>query len=117
MQGWHLNLQTYAIATTYDEAFAVASALVSVVGPIAGIQDCTVRPYPKFDDQFGIRLTLTAPNLDEAYGALLASLASDWVIKDLEEEASATWDARTNGPCPLEDMRWMHLNLFLLTDD
>lgn len=117
MQGWHLNLQTYVVAATYAEAFAAASTLISTITATATVQDCTVRPYPKFEDQFGVRLTLTAPNLEAAYRALLVALATDWTVKESEEEASAIWDARSNGPSPVQGVRWMHLNLFPLSDD
>lgn len=117
MWGWRLNLQTYVGAASYDDAFALASSLVAAVGPTAAVADCTIKPYRKFEGQFGVRLSLDAPSLERAYQDLLAKLALDWTTNASDDEASAIWDDRLNGPGRISGVKWIHLNLFKEADD
>ena len=116
MWGWNLNLQSYATAAGYDEAFAIASVLIRAVEPTAAVKDCLILPYYKTEGQYGIRLTLSAPSLEEAYRTLLG-LAPSWSMSETGDEASAIWDGRVDGPNRIVELTWMHLNLLQLSDD
>ncbi len=108
---WQLFLQTYVAADGYGEAFAIAGDLIGRIAPIATVAECRVRPYPKFEDQYGVWLDLRADDPPAAFDALFADLADGWMAEGDPAERFAVWDRRRHGPAALPALRWLHLNL------
>ena len=109
---WRLFLQAYVGAGAYGEAFAVARDLIGRIAPTAMVAECRVRPYPKFEDQYGVWLDLRADDPSAAFEALQSDLAPGWSVEAVDGERFAIWDRRQHGPAPLPSLRWLHLNLY-----
>lgn len=112
MAQWKMFLQAYVAAESYEQAFPVAENLIRTVRPIAGITDCRISPYYKFEDQYGVCLLLEADDMPEAWRALQPILAADWHVGGDETNRHAIWDHRLNGPCPIRAARWFNLELY-----
>ena len=108
---WRLFLQAYVAAAGYREAFEAASALIGRIGATATVRECRVRPYAKFEDQYGVWLDLDAPAAEAAFDTLFAELARGWRIEGDGPERFAIWDHRRSGPAVLPTLRWLHLGL------
>lgn len=112
MTEWKMFLQAYVRADDYAAAFRVAERLIDLTAPLARTADCHVSPYDKFEDQYGVWLSLEAPDKPAAWLALQAALATGWHVGGDETDRHAVWDVRNDGPCPIAEARWLNLELY-----
>ena len=111
-----LFLQAYVAADDYPQAFEAAEALIDRIGPDVAVRECRVRPYHKFEHQYGVWLELDAADRDAAFDRLLADLAEGWRPEGDETERFAIWDPRLHGSAILPALRWLHLNVHAAGD-
>ncbi|SFS81491.1 hypothetical protein SAMN05192570_2756 [Brevundimonas viscosa] len=112
-----LFLQAYVAADGYPQTLQSAESLIRRIGSVAAVRECRVRPYNKFEDQYGVWLDLDAARPAAAFEALLADLAQGWRAEGEGGERFAVWDGRLHGAAFLPALRWLHLNLHPAADD
>lgn len=105
-------LQAYVRADDYAAAIRAAERLIELTTPLARTADCHVSPYYKFEDQYGVWLSLEAPDKPLAWLALQTTLATGWHVGGDETDRHAVWDVRSDGPGPIPEARWLNLELY-----
>lgn len=112
MTEWIIFLQAYVRADDYAAAFRVAGRLIDLTKPLAMTADCHVSPYSKFEDQYGVWLSLEAPDKPAAWLDLQAVLATGWHVGGDKTDRYAVWDRRNDDSCPIAEARWLNLELY-----